>query len=58
MDYVAQWRAQVACRLLREGQLSVDAIAARCGYAGAATFGGAFKALVGVAPTEWRRPSG
>jgi AraC-like DNA-binding protein len=53
MDYVAQWRIQVACRLLRQGQLSVDAIAARCGYASSATFGRAFKSLVGVAPTRW-----
>jgi AraC-like DNA-binding protein len=55
MDYVARWRANVACRLLRETDLALDEVALRVGYASAPAFSRAFKARLGCPPAQWRR---
>lgn len=55
MGYVARWRANVACRLLRETDLSMDDVAARVGYDSVPAFSRAFKAQVGLPPAKWRR---
>lgn len=54
MGYVAAWRANVACRLLRESQMGLGEIAGRVGYESLPAFSRAFKAQLGQAPAAWR----
>ena len=54
MVYVAQWRMNVACRLLAGSRQSIGQIAAAVGYESQAAFNRAFKKHVGVAPVAWR----
>ena len=54
MNYVARWRANVACRMLRDTTLGVTQIAHRVGYTSLPAFSRAFKAQVGQAPAAWR----
>lgn len=54
MSYVAEWRMNVACRLLRETEGGLAEIAAGVGYTDVASFSRAFKALVGESPSSWR----
>ena len=58
MQYLAQWRMQLASRMLRESQSTVLSIALRIGYDSEAAFGRAFKRLVGMPPAAWRRKQG
>lgn len=58
IQYLAQWRMQLASRMLRETQSSVLAIALQTGYESEAAFGRAFKRLVGMPPATWRRRQG
>lgn len=55
MAYVAQWRMQVAKKLLNESALSIDQIAATVGYESFASFSKAFKRITEVNPGEYRR---
>jgi AraC-like DNA-binding protein len=55
MQYLAQWRMQVAAGMLSTGGASVAAIAADVGYESEAAFSRAFKKLVGAPPAAWRR---
>lgn len=55
MQYLAQWRMQVAARLLRDTQLGVAAIALDVGYASEAAFVRAFRRAAGSPPATWRR---
>jgi AraC-like DNA-binding protein len=55
MSYVANWRMNVACRLLRETEGGLADIAQRVGYQDVAAFSRAFKSLVGESPSKWRR---
>lgn len=54
MDYVAAWRANVACRLLRESKLSLGQIAGQVGYESLPAFSRAFKSQIGQSPAAWR----
>ena len=54
MSYVAAWRANLACRLLRESGLGLGEIAGRVGYESLPAFSRAFKAQLGQAPAAWR----
>jgi len=54
MVYVAQWRMNVACRLLAGTRQSIGQIATAVGYESQAAFNRAFKKHVGVAPVAWR----
>lgn len=54
MNYVATWRANVACRLLRESRLPLGEIAGRVGYESLPAFSRAFKLQIGQAPAAWR----
>lgn len=54
MGYVAEWRANVACRLLRESGLGLTEIAGRVGYESLPAFSRAFKTQLGRAPAAWR----
>jgi AraC-like DNA-binding protein len=55
MQYLAQWRMQVAARALLETRATVAAIALDVGYESEAAFARAFKRAVGKPPAAWRR---
>lgn len=55
MQYLAQWRMQVAAGLLAAGATKVSGVALQVGYDSEAAFSRAFKRLVGVPPAKWRR---
>jgi AraC-like DNA-binding protein len=54
MQYLAQWRMQLAAGLLANGSSSVAEVAFAVGYGSEAAFSRAFKRLVGVSPASWR----
>ncbi|HKQ61198.1 MAG TPA: AraC family transcriptional regulator [Candidatus Polarisedimenticolaceae bacterium] len=54
MQYLAQWRMQVASGLLCDTSAKLIEIALRVGYESEAAFSRAFKRTVGVAPGAWR----
>lgn len=54
MGYLGRWRANVACRLLRETDLHLGEIARRVGYDGLPAFSRAFKSHLGQPPAAWR----
>jgi AraC-like DNA-binding protein len=54
MQYLANWRMQLATNYLRSGNESVAAIANRVGYESEAAFSRAFKKVLGAPPSEWR----
>jgi AraC-like DNA-binding protein len=57
MQYLTNWRMQLAANDLRSGTDTVSTIADRVGYESEAAFSRAFKKAVGVSPTDWRRRS-
>lgn len=54
MQYLANWRMQVAAGLLRSTEAKVVEVALGVGYESEAAFSRAFKRSVGVAPGAWR----
>jgi AraC-like DNA-binding protein len=54
MQYLTQWRMQVAAVRLRETGAKVSAVAMEAGYESEAAFSRAFKKATGVAPSRWR----
>jgi AraC-like DNA-binding protein len=58
MQYLAKWRMQVASGLLSSGSANMAAVAAEIGYGSEAAFSRAFKKVVGVPPSAWRRRLG
>jgi AraC-like DNA-binding protein len=54
MQYLAQWRIQLAASLLRSGKAGLAEIAERVGYGSEAALSRAFKRQVGVAPAHYR----
>jgi AraC-like DNA-binding protein len=55
MHYLAKWRMQMAAGLLSGGSANIAKVAAEIGYASEAAFSRAFKKMVGVPPSDWRR---
>ena len=55
MQYLTQWRMQVAANLLRQSRVPVAAVALDVGYESEAAFARAFKRQVGMPPAAWRR---
>lgn len=55
MQYLAQWRMQVAANLLRQSHAPVASIALDVGYESEAAFARAFKRQTGLPPAAWRR---
>jgi AraC-like DNA-binding protein len=55
VQYLTNWRMQLASRKLLEGRSSVAAVAVDVGYDSEAAFARAFKRLVGMPPAAWRR---
>jgi AraC-like DNA-binding protein len=58
MQYLLQWRMQVASRMLLDTRSTVAAIALDVGYDSEAAFSRAFKRVVGKPPASWRREHG
>jgi len=54
MQYLTDWRMQVAASLLTQGGAKMATIASRVGYASEAAFSRAFKRATGVSPGAWR----
>jgi AraC-like DNA-binding protein len=54
MQYLTNWRMQLATNYLRAGSESVAAVANRVGYDSEAAFSRAFKKSLGAPPSEWR----
>jgi AraC-like DNA-binding protein len=57
MQYLAQWRMQLATLRLVEPGYKILAIAQAVGYESEAAFSRAFKKCLGVAPAVWRQRS-
>jgi AraC-like DNA-binding protein len=55
MQYLARWRMQIAARILSDASANIASIAEEIGYESEAAFSRAFKKLVGVPPSVWRR---
>jgi AraC-like DNA-binding protein len=55
MQYLANWRMQVAAALLRDTSATVASIAQEVGYDSEAAFARAFKRVLGRPPAAWRR---
>jgi AraC-like DNA-binding protein len=55
MQYLTQWRMQVASNLLRQTQAPVASVALDVGYESEAAFTRAFKRATGSPPATWRR---
>jgi len=55
MQYLANWRMQVAAALLRNTNATVASVALDVGYDSEAAFTRAFKRMVGSPPATWRR---
>jgi AraC-like DNA-binding protein len=55
MQYLTNWRMQIAAHQLLSTTDSVSAVANRIGYDSEAAFSRAFKKVVGAPPSEWRK---
>lgn len=55
MEFLTEWRMQLARAWLEQDQLSVAEVSGRCGYQSEAAFSKAFKRVTGVGPGEFRR---
>ena len=55
MQYLTQWRMQVASGLLRESNAKVIEVAMSVGYESEPAFSRAFKRVAGHSPGEWRK---
>jgi AraC-like DNA-binding protein len=55
MQYLTQWRMQVASKLLCNSKDTIASIALEVGYESEAAFARAFKRSVGTPPAAWRR---
>ncbi len=54
MQYLTQWRMQVAANLLAQSGTKIAAVGAEVGYESEAAFSRAFKKATGLAPGAWR----
>jgi AraC-like DNA-binding protein len=54
IQYLTQWRMQIAAKRLAEPGVKVSTVAFEVGYASEAAFSRAFKKLVGRSPGQWR----
>lgn len=55
MQYLAQWRLQLAADLLQRGNASIASVGRQVGYASEAAFSRAFKRALGESPARWRK---
>jgi AraC-like DNA-binding protein len=57
IQYLTQWRMQLAAKRLADPGVKIAAIAHEIGYESEAAFSRAFKKFVGRSPSEWRSES-
>jgi AraC-like DNA-binding protein len=57
IQYLAQWRMQIAAKRLADPSVKIATIAHEVGYDSEAAFSRAFKKLVGRSPSQWRAGS-
>jgi AraC-like DNA-binding protein len=57
IQYLTQWRMQIAARRLADPGSKVAAVAHEVGYESEAAFSRAFKKVVGRSPSQWRTGS-
>ncbi len=55
LHYLAKWRMQIASELLSRSNANIATIAAKIGYESEAAFSRAFKKIMEVPPSTWRR---
>lgn len=55
MQYLANWRMQIAANVLRQSSSSIAAVALEVGYHSEAAFSRAFRRATGAPPASWRR---
>lgn len=55
LEYLAQWRVQIACELLKDGDKRVTEVANAVGYESESAFSVAFTRIVGDRPGQYRR---
>lgn len=55
--WLQQQRVELACRLLREGEKGMTAIALECGFSDQSHFSRVFKQIKGMGPAAWMRMS-
>ena len=58
MDYLANWRTQVACELLQASDESLSSVASAVGYSSESAFSVAFNKIVGCRPGAYRKSRG
>jgi transcriptional regulator GlxA family with amidase domain len=58
MHYLARWRMQIAAGLLSGRNVGIATIAAETGYGSEAAFSRAFKKMLGMPSSAWRRRHG
>jgi PAS domain S-box-containing protein len=56
-QYITQTRIQASTRLLEETNLSVSEVALECGFCDHSAFSRAFRALIGLTPSQYREES-
>lgn len=56
MVYLTNWRMQIACELLEEGDQTLSSIASQIGYGSESAFSAAFTKVVQCRPGNYRRP--
>lgn len=54
IQYLTQWRMQIAAKRLKDRDAKIAAIAQEVGYESEAAFSRAFKKVVGQSPSRWR----
>jgi AraC-like DNA-binding protein len=57
LQYLTEWRLQLALQALRDPGTSLAELAGRIGYESYAAFSKAFRKRMGRPPSAWRRPS-
>jgi AraC-like DNA-binding protein len=55
IEYLTNWRMQIAARWLTQSAMSIEQLAERCGYESASAFNKAFKRSYGISPGAYRQ---
>jgi AraC-like DNA-binding protein len=55
MEYLTQWRMQIACELLQEGHGGIAEVASAVGYESTSAFSVAFTRIVQCRPGHYRK---
>ncbi|MFB8228326.1 helix-turn-helix transcriptional regulator [Cellulosimicrobium sp. NPDC055967] len=58
LDYLTRWRIELAARQLHDGQMTVASVAHSVGYGTESALSVAFKRVLGMSPSVYRRRRG